>query len=62
MAFKVVTDDLSAVQRLMSDLIERSSSARLAIRKIGPHWKAIGCELSDKDADLLVPITPDDMV
>jgi hypothetical protein len=61
MSFSIVTDDPAVIRKLVLDLLENSNAARVAVRRIGKQWKAVGAELSDRDADLLVPVNDGDI-
>jgi hypothetical protein len=56
MYFSITTDDLAVINKLVADLTEKSDAARVAVRRVGTKWKAIGCEITLRDADLLVPL------
>lgn len=58
MYFSITTDEIGVVNKLISDLVQNSDAMRVAVRRVGKDWKAIGCELPPKDADLLIPVDP----
>lgn len=60
MQFVVTSDDLAPIRKLIDDLIQGSDAARIAIRRVGTKWKVVAADLSTADANLLVPLTPDD--
>lgn len=56
MYFSITTDDLTLIHKLIADLTEKSDAMRVAVRRVGTKWKAVGCELPPNDADLLIPL------
>jgi hypothetical protein len=60
MAFSIVTDDAQLIYKAIADLTERTPTVRIFVRRVGTKWKAIGCDIPDVDADLMIPITPED--
>lgn len=60
MAFSVTTDNVAVIHKLIADQIESSQAARFAVRRVGNKWKANGCDLPEKDADLIIPLGPEE--